>query len=111
MSHADRIPGYSDADMAAIDAIAAANTVTNQALQELARAMLDSPRQEKPRQPRSYRLINVARGTDGDLAADVEYSDGRRQRFVVRRNANGDLEGEFEDGAAPDDVVGAGCRG
>jgi hypothetical protein len=43
MSHADRIPGYSDADMAAIDAIAAANTVTNQALQELARAMLDSP--------------------------------------------------------------------
>jgi hypothetical protein len=50
-------------------------------------------------------LINVARGTDGDLAADVEYSDGRRQRFVVRRNANGDLEGEFEDGAAPDDVA------
>jgi hypothetical protein len=93
----------SPADLAAIDAIAAANLVTNRALQELAQAMLDGPQSEKPRPKRSYRLTNVTRGADGELAADVEYADGRIRRFRVSRDEAGDLVGELEHGAAPDD--------
>jgi hypothetical protein len=99
MTAGSRIPGLSQADLAAIDAIAAANLVTNRALQELARAMLDSPRADKARPKRSYRLTNVTKSADGEMTADVEYSDGRRRHFKMSRSADGELVGELDDGA------------
>jgi hypothetical protein len=101
MSRADNL---SPADMAAIDAIATANWVTNRALQELARAMLDTPQPENPRPKRSYRLTHVTRGEDGELVGEVTYSDGRpTRRFKVSRDEAGDLVGELDDDGAPSD--------
>jgi hypothetical protein len=99
-------------DMAAIDAIVASNRATNEALVELARAMKGQrgasrgrpdAQPEKPRQSRSYRLSNVTRGADGEVAADVEYSDGRVRRFRVARDEIGDLVGELDDGPPSND--------
>jgi hypothetical protein len=94
-----RSPSLSAADRAALHVLVACQLATDQALQGLARATLDSPRPEKPRQPRSYRLINVTRGGDGEMIGDVEYSDGRVRRFRASRDEASDLVGEFNDGA------------
>jgi hypothetical protein len=90
---------------------------TNKAVQNLAHQIarergitLTRPHPE-PDQPRpkskSYRLTNVTRGEDGGLAADVEYSDGRVRHFQVKRDENGDLEGELDDVADAEPVPAA----
>jgi hypothetical protein len=103
MSRADnRIPGLSADNLRAIEAIAAANTATNQALATLVQA-LAPPALQPAKTPhrRSYRVNNITRGDDGELAGDVEYADGRVRRFRVSRDEHGDLVGELDD-AAPD---------
>ena len=100
-----RVLGLSPVDEAAIDAIAAGNRATNQALAELARALaarhgvvLPEPLPDKA-QPknRSYRFSTMSRDGNGGLAGDVEYADGRVRRFHVSRDETGDLAGDVED--------------
>src|SRR5437899_751390 len=97
--------GLSPTDQAALDAIVASNLATNQALAALALAIAPADGVEPPApQPgaprpknRRYRLTNMPRGEDGELAGDMEYEDGRRRSFRLSRDANGDLEGDIED--------------
>jgi aspartate/methionine/tyrosine aminotransferase len=69
----------SPADLAAIDAIAAANLVTNRALQELARAMLDGPQSENQgRRRRARRRLFEVDGLR--LSAPAAYGDADSAR-------------------------------
>ena len=108
MTTDNRIAGLSAADLAAIDAIAAANMATNEALAELARAVAtrhgvelpaSQPNRPAPQRQksRSYRLTNVTKGLGGEMTGDVEYDDARVRRFHLSRNGSGDLVGDIED--------------
>jgi hypothetical protein len=66
----DRIPDYSDADMAALSTLTDAAITTNKATQELVRVIaageginLSSPQSDKPRRRR--RTIRITRNADG----------------------------------------------
>ena len=79
MKPGSRIPGLSAADEAAIAALAAGGIAVNKAVQELARAIavergveLPAPEPDKPRPKRRYRVSNVRRNVDGEIEGDVE---------------------------------------
>jgi hypothetical protein len=88
--------GFSDTDLAAIDAITAANTATNNALAELARAIAAQP--DKPRPKRNRRVTKMTQSADGELA--LEYSDGSAKRLHLSRDDAGDLVAEELDPVA-----------
>jgi hypothetical protein len=92
MTAGNRVLGLSAADMAAIDAIAAGNRATNEALAELTRAVAAPQPKSK-----SYRFTGMTRGDDGELAGDVEYADGRVRRFRVARGDDGELVDDVEE--------------
>jgi len=83
--------GFSDTDLAAIKAIAAANKVTNDALAELARALAArQPGELRPK--RSRRVTRMTQSAAGDLT--VEFSDGSAKRLRLSRDDTGDLVAE-----------------
>ena len=78
----NRIYGFSDADMVAFDALVACQLQTNQAVQQLARAIaaergveLSAPQPSAPRPKRRYRLTNLIRNQDGTTDGEVEWEE------------------------------------
>ena len=76
----DRIPGLSAADRAALDVLMACHRDTNEAVQELARAIALQP--DKPRR-RRRRYGHIIRHARGHLTADVVMNTetGQTRRF------------------------------
>jgi hypothetical protein len=75
MTRADRIPGFSDADMAALSVFTEAAIATNKAVQELAHAVaadrgvtLAKPSPDRPR--RKIRRLRIKRDANGVLVAE-----------------------------------------
>src|SRR5258707_5667908 len=90
---------FSSVDEAALAALASCHIQTQQAVQELARAIardrgieLQQPQSDQPRQKtRHYRLSNMSRDGNGGLAGDLEYADGRVRRIRLDPAETGQL--------------------
>jgi hypothetical protein len=91
----------SPADLAAADVLIGVAIKTNEAIQELTRAIA-AP---QPAQPKSYRFTGLRRGEDGELSGDVQSGDGRVRHFHLSRGENGELEGDIEDLDGVEDVA------
>jgi hypothetical protein len=84
---ADRIPGYSAADMAAIAVLTRCQTETQQALQKLrAIAQLDRPKAR-------LRYSSIERHGPGDVTAEVvNDATGVIRSFRFTKNGEGELD-------------------
>src|SRR5262245_28393694 len=95
---AARIPGFSAADMAALDVLARCNVETQQAVRALAAQQgieLPEPQPDGPRRPGRWRYASIVRHDRGDVTADVMNTEtGQTRQFRITKNGEGVLDME-----------------
>jgi hypothetical protein len=97
-----RIPGYSDADMAALHALTAANLALNDAAQELARVIarengiqLGKLQPNKLRKRGRLRYGNMVWHAPGHVVAEVvNDKTGQVRRFSITKAPDGTIDAE-----------------
>jgi hypothetical protein len=91
---ADRIPGFSAADMAALDVLAQCNAVTQAAVRELAEHQgIELAPQPGPRRRGRLRYTNITRHAPGDVTADVVNTEtGETRQFRFQKNGDGEID-------------------
>ncbi len=99
-----RIPGFSDADMAAIDVLVASNIQLQSAVQDMARLLAATygvslqkpdPQPEEPRRRGRHRYGNIIRRAPGDVTAEVvNIETGQIRRYHFLKSDDGTIDVE-----------------
>ncbi len=102
-----RIPGYSDADMAALEVLTAGNIALSKSIQDLTHliaanhralaAQWSVPPPEKPKRRGRLRYGNITQHAPGHLTAEVVNDDtGQTRRFRITKADDGSITAEEE---------------